>query len=122
MTHAVSHESRAAAVNHSPGPWRLSISDALFVWGPTTTSTEDHPLACAFIGHYDGLPDLRSREEAIANARLIAAAPDLLDALMAFFNIHHGEGLLDIDIRAFEQARRLALDVIAKATTRGSNG
>jgi hypothetical protein len=63
---------------HTPGPWELS---------------NDHkpsPYVIRQVGRFGGLASVkfhgfnkteRAREEQAANARLIAAAPDLLDAL-----------------------------------------
>lgn len=89
---------------HTPGPWRAL----------------EHNYPIADTGDYDGawlvLTDNPKRpivelwgdtEETEANARLIAAAPDLLAALQ-FVMTAHGEQLST----AFEQAQ----DAIAKAT------
>jgi hypothetical protein len=70
----------AATRQHTPGPWSLSDSfdrverrvqhgdDPALVWGIASGINSAHP---------DYLP----RSEQIANARLIASAPDLLAAL-----------------------------------------
>lgn len=74
-------------VEHTPGPWRVERGTTL-VWGDCTI-TDDHPdhlgvpvadaqLARAWA---KGEP---TYERAEANARLIAAAPELLEVLKAY--------------------------------------
>jgi len=68
---------------HTPGPWKLHLEDPEFseslIWGPkgpghgAIADTAPHGPA-----YYQ-----EGREEALANARLIAAAPDLLEAAKA---------------------------------------
>jgi hypothetical protein len=59
---------------HTPGPWQLWHDDeGAFV----LRSPDDEKVICK---RDLGLPD---RDEGIANAHLIAAAPDLLEALRA---------------------------------------
>lgn len=84
---------------HTPGPWRVSDQCATIIKrdfrmigsneGELIANTAGHPNSGFF----------PSDEEAIANARLIAAAPDLLEALQhimrcipigGFVQIHHG--------------------------------
>lgn len=70
--------------NHTPGPWELG------------DETNNHAQVClGSSGHscdmnrwpdYPGLPEI-SRDEMRANARLIAAAPDLLAALKAVLDV-----------------------------------
>ena len=70
---------------HTPGPWRVIIDDTggSFTGWPSVSASES--LDCSIV-HRAGFKqeywgDL-SQREAIANARLIAAAPDLLEALI----------------------------------------
>lgn len=67
---------------HTPGPW--TVFDEKWGIGVTTD--------CADIAHCGGFDTNRSRDEERANARLIAAAPDLLTALdeLAFRAERHG--------------------------------
>lgn len=61
-----------ADTKFTPGPWRLSLTDDTTVIGP------DHQEIAEAMGDYeddDMLPEVE------ANARLIAAAPDLYTAL-----------------------------------------
>ncbi len=57
---------------HTPGPWE--VFDTICI-GVMSTPRECDVAHCS--GHDSG----RSRDEELANARLIAAAPDLLTAL-----------------------------------------
>ena len=93
------------SAKHTPGPWRFY--------------TEPQPNGCPIVGNGRGLmlamlahsvnyPD--QRDEANANARLIAAAPELLEALIE---------LADCGAEAWGEDRpcvRIARDAIAKAT------
>lgn len=97
------------SAKHTPGPWRFY--------------TEPQPNGCPIVGNGRGLmlamlahsvnyPD--QRDEANANARLIAAAPELLDALQWLVDLMP-DPELDIDTVQREQVIK-AKAVIAKAT------
>ena len=60
---------------HTPGPWkyRPAIMSGFYV------ETVDQSHDNSFIGEVGG--GLQSKQEIIANAKLVAAAPDLLEAL-----------------------------------------
>jgi hypothetical protein len=64
------------STKHTPGPWRYDDT-----WGLIVARGEVEVAAC----HGGG-----SRSEAQANARLISAAPELLDALKTLL-AYHGE-------------------------------
>jgi hypothetical protein len=66
---------------HTPGPWKLGRRDTQTVY-----DEEGKEIALAFTRDSDGGvgSDPRMRHEALANARLIAAAPQMLQALQAF--------------------------------------
>lgn len=61
--------------SHTPGPWETA--DLRVMWGSY------------FVADCDGKGDIGRQEESRANARLISAAPDLLNALLKFPQ-HHG--------------------------------
>ncbi len=74
---------------HTPGPWR--VGDGSFVIGnhpaPGITGSDD-------VHHYGG--HLICESVSQANARLIAAAPDLLEALKATWKILDAAGLTNL--------------------------
>ena len=93
---------------HTPGPWRFY--------------TDPQPNGCPIVGNGRGLmlamlahsvnyPD--QRDEANANARLIASAPELLEALRAV-DVLFGHLATDSTQRIWLDNARAA---IAKATT-----
>jgi hypothetical protein len=87
---------------HTPGPWRVGAP------GPNgchTVGTEGG-LMTAMVAHSINHPEQAS--QAIADARLIAAAPELLEALQAILNsvpFHHGhKGAHDAAVAAIAKA------------------
>ncbi len=73
---------------HTPGPWKVFICDDGGKWSGwplaiTAVNDEDKNIARPG-GFYPYTWDAAmSQREAVANARLIAAAPDMYDALKA---------------------------------------
>ena len=84
------------SAQHTPGPWRYLPGDGL-AWRPSVQRATE--------GGFVVQGSSREREE--ADAKLIAAAPDLLEALQHLM-VAHGEQL----DYAFQQAQ----EAIAKAT------
>lgn len=67
---------------HTPGPWAVRGACEIVGHGPALPIGGGEPVAgttLAFVGYAPG--DGADKKTAEANARLIAAAPDLLDAL-----------------------------------------
>lgn len=74
-----------SGVKHTPGPWRVEAGTTL-IWGncnPDDHSTRGmgYPIAEARINPSGNWSTGPYADEGEANARLIAAAPDLLEAL-----------------------------------------
>ena len=87
---------------HTPGPW--------VVWRDYNVINIEHRLVAACGGSTDSRNQERAHNENIANARLIAAAPDMLEAL---------QGLLSSDGRfvyGTQDRIECARAAIAKAT------
>jgi hypothetical protein len=97
---------------HTPGPWEASsIGEGL----PLTHI--GHVLAAKLGGGFDSycialLAGTRPHEETSANARLIAAAPDLLEACRAMV---YKYGQLENGPGSDPRALNVALAAIAKA-------
>jgi hypothetical protein len=76
---------------HTPGPWEIEPNAGKGAW-----ISNDFGWAALALGN--------DHDNARANARLIAAAPDLLEALTALangvdFNIKNGSCPLDLGVR-----------------------
>jgi hypothetical protein len=113
-------------MKHTPGPWSFDeyakpgdLAENMYL---TQDKPEGEPARriCLIAGHEWKLPPgARTREqcyytaESIANARLIAAAPDLLTALRMFMAQYDGDG----PERALRPEIIAARAAIAKATT-----
>ena len=88
-------------MTHTPGPW--------FASGTDVKPLGDRPFIC-----WTGTPE-RDLSEAQANARLIAAAPDMLAALKALHAAHRAfSGSEDWGVYD-DEARAAAEAAIAKA-------
>ena len=88
------------STNHTPGPWSVLIEGShCFIEDANgqTIARASHPF-----------PFTTTDDERNANARLIAAAPELLDALRRALNVLHATGATD--------EARVALAAIAAAT------
>jgi hypothetical protein len=94
---------------HSPTPWKVELLDAHRRNPVRVVNAHDGDVAVVALG--DGV----TREEAEANARLLAAAPDLLAACRDAL-----EALADDDMHTDPPAVVALLAAIAKAT--GSHG
>ena len=93
---------------HTPGPWRVILDDTggPFTGWPSVVASEE--LDCTIIHEYGFKQEFwgeLSQRESIANARLIASAPELLEALKVLVN--NNESLV---------GNQIARAAIAKAT------
>lgn len=85
---------------HTPGPWNIdNHPDQIWI-----TDSDNNSAICKV---------MHMRSEAEANARLIAAAPDLLEALD---QIQRRIAAGDLDEWSLQSLERIAADAIAKAT------
>ena len=104
-----------SAAKHTPGPWKV-ISEQ--------TSREVEVFEIAEISHYRVIRDARgdgfdAQGHDLADARLIAAAPELLEALLELLAAGENSVTADDDVAAmlrFGDAVSAARAAIAKAT------
>ena len=84
------------STQHTPGPWAMPDSGQGRISKVGANGGWDGLIATADCGDY-----ARSKVEGLANARLIAAAPELLEALKDMLDNHedactgYGEGAAD---------------------------
>jgi hypothetical protein len=107
-----------SAPSHTPGPWRSTgadckvVSDGEKEWNPGLNLTG--PAFIAAVGGHDPLT-------AVANARLIAAAPDLLDALESarLALMRYGQFVPNNERDSYAHACNKASAALARATGGG---
>jgi hypothetical protein len=97
--------------NHTNGPWDVTKAKPRKV-------TANGILICTALLRNMGTTAQnkhgKSVNEALANAKLIAAAPDLLEALRNIAAAYENQNLIHVDFRV--EAKRVADAAIAKAT------
>lgn len=112
------------APKHTAGPWRLVIDDTggpQSGWPLVIVAADDEDKSVVRPGGqwpYEWDASM-SQREAVANARLIAAAPDLLEALVLILPLAKGyqpEGQTDTARRTCNSWVEAAEQAIAKAT------
>lgn len=82
-----------AMTEFTPGPWMIADKG-----DRGRTVVDGAGRAITFTPHFEGAA-ARSIEQAVANTRLIAAAPALLDACLSIISAHQSErGISDSDI------------------------
>lgn len=79
---------------HTPGPWVKDYNGSLgHIKAPKQGLTPGGFEKSPTVARYDVLPDdLMSREEREANAHLISAAPDVLEACKSALRLPHDAG------------------------------
>ena len=92
---------------HSPGPWEYHATEDWVAGSP------DGAYNIVANGPIARVGDICNEEATIANARLIAAAPDLLAAVEVALALMEGEGLDELHGDVAEVLR----DVIEQATS-----
>lgn len=107
---------------HTPGPWKVSEKKA------NGTKAYVEGAAGYVVAQSYCLPSTNIKyndlwAEAEANARLIAAAPELLECLRELYAIVRGEcpRLLDEDIGGNGELELAIVDAIAKASSSSSS-
>lgn len=111
---------------HTPGPWilatvRTSVGSCHKI-GPFPNGDRAKTFACVYAdGHRIGIDDANpASAELRANARLVAAAPELLEACQAMIEWDAREQDYAVDFNARMELCRIAFDkaraAIAKAT------
>ncbi|ALN73566.1 hypothetical protein [Aureimonas sp. AU20] len=88
-------------ITHTPGPWHVAMRQRI---GITVRAAEEKPIADIW----------QNGDDPMANARLIAAAPDLLKALQTIAHIaHHNFGRQTEKLADIEP---IAREAISKAS------
>jgi len=105
-------------VTHTPGPWRIGMrngANSNLVYAHNGVDQYHDDAICSVYGMYQHAEISAQKENSgLANARLIAAAPDLLDALKKIMavTIFRADDLTGEQVEAWTKART----AIAKAT------
>lgn len=96
---------------HTPGPWRTMDRPENAIWIQGQPDENGYREICTLPNY-----QLLKREQTEANARLIAAAPELLEALRAcdLFLTAHGQGWINASNEG-RNAWKMARAAIAKA-------
>jgi hypothetical protein len=120
-------------MSHTPGPWNIhpAYADDLpmpvrsddgsqrWNWLALRIAKGERLIGYAEFNDCDqcGFPHVADVAEARANARLMVAAPELLDALMEFSGVwDSGHTFAEMDVDDVEAMRARARAAIAKAT------
>lgn len=104
-------------MSHTPGPWAVDLDRPFALGGDTVSAEAVNPDGsvrreiCTCLLETDSHPDGEEWLEDAANARLLAAAPDLLEACQLM--LHNWSAPQDTSPTAI-----LAISAILKATGR----
>ena len=96
---------------HTPGPWVTSFSDVV-------RDSKGRKIADCELTPFDERPEPANRED-IANALLIAAAPDMLEALEFLMEQYDSSGDFTMGGDLTNKPFLMARAAIAKAMERG---
>jgi len=75
-------------VKHTPGPWQLVAADDYEIHSDAVPEAFPHHCKGDDLGRFVALIGNRADDFGRANARLIAAAPELLEALRELLDLH----------------------------------
>lgn len=98
---------------HTPGPWRVSEQSPTIIKQDMRMIGNESGVLIGSASGYTGSGFFPTDEEAVANARLIAAAPELLEALEEVMSMLGSELVKDTLGYEWHDKARAA---IAKAT------
>jgi hypothetical protein len=106
-------------MNHTPGPWKIDESYATMLMIASSDGVPIAEIQCGMLIEFGAVVIDPDKEE-LANADLIAAAPEMYSALKALLACtivaKHPE-----DAKAFFQATEMAETAIAKAKLEAEN-
>ena len=97
--------------NFTPGPWVISNLTDIFTESRNGKEYDGHQIADCYVDYEDENDPGITIEEAQANARLIAAAPDMYDVLKAqchHCHVYYGDGTCDEILAGCEIKKALA--------------
>jgi len=74
-------------MSHTPGPWHTDKEYPIYIWGPNKEMVADLPDAGeeSYLARMRGVVGGATEQEQEDNACLMAAAPDLLEALKILY-------------------------------------
>lgn len=96
---------------HTPGDWFLNEADGTIrsrAWGESDQMGDyQGVIVCDLSAGLGGWPDARphAKPETLANARLIAAAPDLYSALRDLLDVIAADALIPESVSCMQSAR-----------------
>ena len=95
-------------LKHTPGPWEADVTN-VFEYSGGKDRLHFRVARCDFDG--------QRNNEAIANARLIAAAPEMLEALIKIYNNANINGFEYVMVEELiERATGLKIEEVLKCT------
>jgi len=93
-------------LKHTPGPWHYEEPDAENLWSAAIRANGfiDKPSGDFWVA--DVHQQFNGTENCIANCKLIAAAPDMLSALLAAIQVIDDKHVLDMAEAAIDKATK----------------
>lgn len=85
-------DNAAPAIVHTPGPWRIDLDDIISGSRCIRVEADGRTGSVAYCQDAHQFPDGLTAAETTANAHLITAAPDLLQALRDLLRETNGGG------------------------------
>ncbi len=113
VSNSANHKNKKMKSNHTKGEWKVNRNNDGDI---NTVYSEYHGAICSFPRFYGVKPTEDGTTELEANARLVAAAPDLLKALKLFVSSEQWRKHIKTSIGEFDTAFEAAQLAIQKAT------